>query len=71
MSGVPADGSDEAIENACVQLLTDLDMDRKNHTAVATNSAGAMKCSKNITVKLLSYRAEGLFSQATVFTRNQ
>ena len=29
-----ADVSGEAIKNACVQLLTDLDMERKNLTAV-------------------------------------
>ena len=58
MLDIAADGSGEAIKNACVQLLTDLDMDRKNLTAVATDGAAAMRGSKKGAAKLLSHWAE-------------
>ena len=54
MLDMAADGSGEGIKNACVQLLTDLDMERKNLTAVATDGAAAMRGSKKGAAKLLS-----------------
>ena len=59
MLDMAADGSGEGIKNACVQLLTDLDMERKNLTAVATDGAAAMRGSKKGATKLLSDWAEG------------
>ena len=59
MLDMAADGSGEGIKNACVQLLTDLDMERKNPSAVATYGAAAMRGSKKGATKLLSDWAEG------------
>ena len=59
MLDMTADDSGEAIKNACVQLLTDLDMERNNLTAVATDGAGAMRGSKKGAAKLMPDRAEG------------
>ena len=59
MLDMASDGSGEAIKNPCVQLLIDLDLDRKYLTAVATDYASVMKYSKNGTAKLLSDWAQG------------
>ena len=59
MLDMAADGSGEAIKNACVQLLTDLDMERKNLTAVAADGAAAMRGSNKGAAKLLSDSSEG------------
>ena len=53
-AGYAADGTGEDIKNACVQLLTDLGMERKKLTAVATDAAAAMRGSKKDGAKILS-----------------
>ena len=59
MLDMASDDSGEGIKNAYFQLPTDLDMERKNLTAVATDGAAAMRGTKKGAAKLLSNWSEG------------
>ena len=54
MLDMASDDSGEGIKNAWVQLPTDLEMERKNLTAVETDGAAAMRGSNKGAAKLLS-----------------
>ena len=67
MLDMAADGSGEAIKNACIQLLTDLDMEHKNLTAVATDGAVAMEAVRRALPNSCQTGPRELSSRATVF----
>ena len=62
---IAADG--EAIKNACIQFLTDLCIERKNLTAVTTDTAAAMRGSLNAAANSCPTGPRDLFSWFTMF----
>ena len=62
-----ADVTGEAIQNACVQLLTDLANERNNLTVVATDGTAAKTGSKNGAAKFYPTGLRDLSSSVTMF----